>query len=386
MATPSSPAVAQADTLALARELVARPSITPDDAGCLGIVESRLGALGFVCERIARGGVTNLWARHGDVAPLVCFAGHVDVVPAGPEAEWTVPPFSAVVRDGFLFGRGAADMKGSVAAMVTAVERIVRADAAHPGSVALVLTSDEEGDALHGTAAVVDVLRLRGVTLDHCVVGEPTSAQRFGDTMKNGRRGSLSAVLRVRGIQGHVAYPERGRNPVHQAAPALAELAATVWDQGSDDFGPTTFQMSNIHAGTGAPNVVPGSLEVQFNLRFSPASPADRLKARVAALLERHGLDYELQWTLNAEPFVTPVGTLVEAVRRTVEVTTGERPALSTSGGTSDGRFLAAIAREVVEFGPMNDTIHQIDERVAVADLGVLSTIYEGTARTLLGM
>ncbi len=376
----------QSSTLALAKQLIACRSVTPDDAGSLALLEARLVAAGFDCERVDRGGVSNLWAHHGSGAPLVCLAGHVDVVPSGPVEEWSVPPFDAVERDGYLIGRGAADMKGSVAAMVTAAERIAVAAPAHGGTVALLLTADEEGDALHGTVAVVDALRSRGVRLDYCLVGEPTSTAQFGDTMKNGRRGSLSGALRVKGTQCHVAYPERGRNPVHDAAPALAELAATQWDAGNEYFGPTTFQISNIHAGTGAPNVVPGTLDVQFNLRFSPQSPVPRLQERVRAVLDRHGVDYDLTWTVSAEPFMTPEGDLVEAVRDAVMRETGVTPALSTSGGTSDGRFLAAIAEQVVEFGPLNDTIHKIDERVAVPDLGRLSAIYEAVTRRLLGL
>jgi succinyl-diaminopimelate desuccinylase len=375
-----------ADTLALARQLIARRSITPADAGCLALIEDRLRPHGFLCERIERKGITNLWARYGSGAPLVCFAGHVDVVPTGPIEEWTVPPFEGVERGGFLFGRGAADMKVSVAAMTTAAERVASSLRDGTGSVAILLTADEEGDALHGTAAVVDALVSRNVSIDHCIVGEPTSAERFGDTMKNGRRGSLGGNLRVKGVQCHVAYPERGRNPIHQAAPALAELSAIEWDRGNDYFGPTTFQISNIHAGTGAPNVVPGALDVQFNLRFSPESTVDRLRERIGAVLNSHGLDYELQWTLSAEPFLTPAGPLVDAVRRAVADVTGVTPALSTSGGTSDGRFLAKVAGQVVEFGPLNDTIHKIDERVAVADIAPLSIIYERVARALLGL
>ncbi len=376
----------QSRTLALARQLIACRSVTPDDDGSLALVADRLSAAGFTCERIERGGVSNLWARHGTDAPIVCLAGHVDVVPTGPVEQWSVPPFDAVERDGFLIGRGAADMKASVAAMVTAAERIALEAPAHDGSLALLLTSDEEGDALHGTVAVVDALRASGTRLDYCVVGEPTSAVQFGDTVKNGRRGSVNGLLRVKGVQCHVAYPERGRNPIHDAAPALAELAATQWDEGHEYFGPTTFQISNIHAGTGAPNVVPGTLNVQFNLRFSPQSPAPRLQERVRAVLDRHGVDYDLTWTVAAEPFMTPEGDLVEAVREAVREETGVTAALSTSGGTSDGRFLATIADQVVEFGPMNDTIHKIDERIAVADLGPLSEIYERVTRRLLGL
>ena len=386
MADPALHAAASTATLALAKALIACRSLTPDDGGSLALIETRLRPLGFVCERIDRGGVSNLWARHGGEAPLVCFAGHVDVVPTGPEEQWSAPPFGAIERDGFLIGRGAADMKASVAAMVTAAERLVVAAPLHRGSIAILLTSDEEGDALHGTVAVVETLRARGDAIDQCLIGEPTSAVRFGDMVKTGRRGSLGGVLRVTGVQGHVAYPERGRNPIHEAAPALAELSAMRWDEGNDHFGPTTFQISNIHAGTGAPNVVPGTLDVQFNLRFSPQSPADGLQARIIDVLERHGLDYTVQWTVNAQPFMTPGGALLEAVRDAVERVTGVAPRPSTSGGTSDGRFLATIAREVVEFGPLNETIHQIDECVAAADLGPLSAIYERVVRTLLGI
>lgn len=373
------------DTLTLAQQLVACRSLTPDDAGSLAIVEGRLQQAGFACERIDRGGVSNLWATRGTGAPVICFAGHVDVVPTGPVEQWSADPFAAVVRDGMLIGRGAADMKGSVAAFIVALERLPPASAG-AGTLALLLTSDEEGDAIHGTAAVVDALKARGLRIDYCLVGEPTSSERFGDTIKNGRRGSLSGALRVHGVQCHVAYPERGRNPVHQAAPALAELASTVWDTGNEYFGPTTFQVSNIHAGTGAPNVVPGTLEVHFNLRFSPQSPADELKARIAAVLDRHGLEYELAWTVSAEPFMTREGVLVEQVRNAVMAETGVAAALSTSGGTSDGRFLASVAEQVVEFGPLNGTIHKIDEQVAVADLERLSRIYERVARSLLAV
>lgn len=374
----------QADTLALTKQLIACRSVTPDDGGSLTLVAARLSSVGFTCEWIERGGVRNLWARRGTANPVVCFAGHVDVVPTGPVEQWSVDPFAGTERDGFLMGRGAADMKASVAAMVTAVERIAASTPSHAGSLAVLLTADEEGDALHGTVAVVDALRARGDTIDACIVGEPTSSERFGDTLKNGRRGSLTGVLRVRGIQCHVAYPERGRNPVHQAAPALAELCATEWDRGTAYFGATTFQVSNIHAGTGAVNVVPGTLEVVFNFRFSPESPAATLRGRVEAILERHALDYEVAWTVSAEPFLTPRGPLVASVIAAVEGVTGVTPQLSTSGGTSDGRFLATLAREVVEFGPLNESIHKVDEKVAVADLGPLSAIYERIARTLL--
>lgn len=376
----------QHETLGLVRQLIACRSLTPDDAGSLAIVEARLSKCGFVCERIDRGGVTNLWARIGTGTPLVCFAGHVDVVPTGPEGQWSVPPFDAEERGGWLIGRGAADMKASVAAMITAAERLAATNATQSGSIAILLTSDEEGDALHGTTAVVDMLKSRGVAIDYCVIGEPTSSVTFGDTLKNGRRGSLTGVLRVRGVQGHVAYPERARNPVHQAAPALAELCASKWDDGNADFGPTTFQISNIHAGTGAPNVVPGELSVQFNFRFSPMVSVADLQERVQTVLTKHGLEFDIAWTVSALPFVTPIGALVDAMRNAVKDTVGTTPEVSTSGGTSDGRFLIEVSREVVEFGPLNDTIHKVDERVAIADLGPLSMIYERAARQLLAI
>jgi succinyl-diaminopimelate desuccinylase len=385
MTSESAIARAGEQTLILAKQLIACRSITPDDGGSLALIEGRLAARGFVCERIDRGGVSNLWATRGTGSPVVCFAGHVDVVPPGPADAWSVPPFDAVERDGFLIGRGAADMKTSVAAMVTALERLVTQRPDHAGSLTLLLTSDEEGDALHGTIAVVDALRSRQVGIDYCIVGEPTSAVTFGDTVKNGRRGSLNGELRVHGVQGHVAYPDRARNPVHLFAPALDELTRTVWDEGNANFGPTTFQVSNLHAGTGAPNVVPGTLEVRFNLRFSPESPARQLQERVRGVLDRHGLDYTLQWTVSAEPFITLPGPLVEAVRAVVKQVSGVEPELSTTGGTSDGRFLATLAREVVEFGPLNDTIHQVDERIALSALGPLSRIYEAVAAALIG-
>jgi succinyl-diaminopimelate desuccinylase len=305
----------------------------------------------------------------------------VDVVPPGPIPDWASDPFTPSERGGYLYGRGAADMKGSVAAMVTAAERAAREAGVRRGSIAILLTSDEEGDAVDGTAAVVSVLKARGETIDACIVGEPTSTERFGDTIKNGRRGSLSGRLRVHGVQRHIAYPERGRNPIHDAAPAIDALVAHRWDDGNEHFPPTSFQISNVHAGTGAVNVTPGSLEVWFNFRFSPGSPAQALQARVCELLDRHGLQYDIEWTLSAEPFLTTGGGLVDALAAAVHAVTGLRPALSTTGGTSDGRFLAAIAREVVEFGPLNDSIHQVDERVLVEDLGRLSMIYERTIR-----
>jgi succinyl-diaminopimelate desuccinylase len=372
------------ETLQLARELIARRSITPADDGCLSLLALRLSAAGFTCERLDRGPVGNLWARFGSSGPLVCLAGHVDVVPPGPVEEWTSDPFVPAERDGMLYGRGAADMKASVAAMVTAAERISRA-ADGGGSVALLLTSDEEGDAVDGTAAAVATLLARGETIDACIIGEPTSTERFGDTIKNGRRGSLNGRLRVHGVQCHIAYPERGRNPIHDAAPALDALVSAGWDRGNEYFQPTSFQISNIHAGTGASNVIPGTLEVWFNFRFSPESSAHALQTQVRDILDGHRLHYDLQWTLIGDPFLTPRGSLVGALSASVESIAGVRPALSTSGGTSDGRFLSGLAREVVEFGPLNDSIHKIDEHVRIADLEPLSSIYERTIRTVWG-
>lgn len=374
----------QDPTIALARALISRPSVTPEDAGCLEIISERLKPLGFHCEIIARSGVTNLWARRGTARPLICFAGHTDVVPTGPRDQWLTDPFEPTEKDGMLYGRGAADMKGSLAAFVTSIEHFVAAHPDHPGSIALLLTSDEEGDALHGTTAVVDALRERGEAMDYCLVGEPTAVDRLGDTVKNGRRGSLHGVLRVKGIQGHIAYPHLARNPIHQIAPALAELAATEWDAGNDHFPPTTWQVSNIHGGTGAVNVIPGVVELRFNFRFSTASTPDDLRARVHAILDRHGLDYDLAWTLGARPFLTERGALVDAVQAAVRDEVGIRAELSTTGGTSDGRFIATICPQVVELGPVNATIHKVNECVAVADLPRLSGIYARVLERLL--
>jgi succinyl-diaminopimelate desuccinylase len=374
----------QQTTLELARQLMACRSVTPADGGCLDIVAARLTRAGFRCERLDRNGVGNLWARFGTSAPLVCLAGHVDVVPPGPADLWTSDPFTPVERDGYLYGRGASDMKGPLAAMIAAAERAAESRSAR-GSIALLLTSDEEGDAVDGTAFVVETLRARGETIDACIIGEPTSTETTGDTIKNGRRGSLSGDLRVIGVQCHIAYPERGRNPILSALPALQELAATRWDSGNDDFQPTSFQISNIHAGTGANNVIPGALDVAFNLRFSPESTAEGLQARVREILDRSGLDYVLTWKPIAHPFATPPGPLVDGLLAAIHEVTGVRPLRSTSGGTSDGRFIAAIAREVVEFGPTNDTIHKVNERIRIDDLGALSRIYERTIATRRG-
>lgn len=370
-------------TLALARELIARPSVTPDDAGCLELIAARLEPLGFTIERIDTGGVCNLWARRGSAAPVLCLAGHTDVVPPGPAEAWTSPPFAPTEREGMLYGRGAADMKTSLAAFVTAIERFVTAHPDHAGSIALLLTSDEEGIASHGTVKVVEALAARGERLDYCIVGEPTSVEALGDMIKNGRRGSLSGTLRVKGKQGHVAYPQLARNPIHLFAPALAELAATTWDAGNEFFPPTTWQVSNIHAGTGANNVIPGVCEVLFNFRFSSESSADSLKARTHEVLDRHGLDYTLDWHLSGKPFITGRGKLVGALSAAIRATLGVDTALSTTGGTSDGRFIADICAEVVEFGPVNATIHQLDECVAIDAIEPLSVVYE---RTLAGL
>jgi len=372
----------QRDTLQLAKQLIACRSITPADDSCLSLVSSRLAAAGFACERLDRGLVGNLWARHGTSAPLVCFAGHVDVVPPGPVGQWTSDPFTPTERDGLLYGRGAADMKAGVAAMITAAERVASA-AVTRGSIAILLTSDEEGDAVDGTATVVSTLGQRGETIDACIIGEPTSTERFGDTIKNGRRGSLNGKLRVHGQQCHIAYPERGRNPIHDAAPALAALVSAQWDRGNEYFQPTSFQMSNIHAGTGAGNIIPGTLDVAFNFRFSPESSTAALQSRVREILEAHHVRYDLEWQLIGEPFLTRRGSLVDALASSVQSITGVLPQLSTTGGTSDGRFLATLAREVVEFGPLNESIHKIDEHVRIADLEPLSLIYEKAVRLL---
>jgi succinyl-diaminopimelate desuccinylase len=376
-----------AATLALAKALIARRSITTEDAGCLELIAARLAPLGFTCERMDSTGPTglvrNLWARKGTGHPLVVFAGHTDVVPPGPVEKWASDPFVPTERDGMLYGRGAADMKTSVAAAVVAVERLLAKDSIS-GSIAFLLTSDEEGDATDGTVKVVEALKARNEKLDCCIVGEPTSVNRQGDMMKNGRRGSLSGKLVVKGVQGHVAYPEKVKNPIHLAAPALAELAATRWDDGNDYFPPTSFQVSNIHAGTGVTNVVPGTLEVLFNFRFSTASTAYGLQNRVHAILDQHGLEYELHWMLGGRPFLTTPGRLVSALAEAIQLETGIEAELSTTGGTSDGRFIADICPEVVEFGPVNATIHKIDECVALADIEPLARIYELTFRKLL--
>lgn len=372
-------------TLALTRALVARPSVTPEDGGCQALIAARLAPLGFSAETIASAGVTNLWARRGTAAPLVCFAGHTDVVPTGPLEAWSSDPFVPVERDGYLQGRGAADMKGSIAAFVTAVEQFVAEHPHAPGSIALLITSDEEGPHnTDGTVKVVEALRARGEGIDYCIVGEPSSTSRLGDTIKNGRRGTLSGVLTVRGVQGHIAYPHLARNPIHLVAPAIAELAAMRWDEGNAYFPPTSFQCSNVHAGTGATNVIPGTLELKFNWRYSTESTRETLIARLRAVLDRHGLDYSLAWLPDGKPFLTPRGRLVEVAIDAVRHATGVVPELSCTGGTSDGRFIKDVCSELVELGPVNATIHQVDERVAIDDLEALSDIYRSMLERLL--
>jgi succinyl-diaminopimelate desuccinylase len=371
-------------TLELTCRLIKRASVTPADSGCQELVAAHLAPLGFRAETLARNGTTNLWLRRGHGGPTVVLAGHTDVVPPGPRDAWRTDPFEPTVRDGLLFGRGAADMKTSVAAFAIAAEEFARARPDHAGSIALLLTSDEEGPATDGTVAVVEQLTARGETIDYCIVGEPTSVDRLGDTIKNGRRGSLSGKLVVAGVQGHVAYPHLARNPVHQLAPALAELAGVVWDQGDEFFPPTTFQVSNIHAGTGAGNVIPGACELDFNLRFAPASTSEQIMQRVEQTLARHGLEYNLRWTVGAQPFLTRPGNLVAAISRAIEETTGKPPQLSTTGGTSDGRFLAAVCPQVVEFGPTNATIHKVNECVRLDEIEPLKNVYRRTLELLL--
>lgn len=371
-------------TLDLARALISRPSLTPQDAGCQEMLAARLTAAGFECEIQVYGDVTNLWARRGRNAPLLTFAGHTDVVPPGSAERWSSDPFVPTERDGSLYGRGAADMKSSIAAFVVAVEEFVAARPEHGGSIALLITSDEEGPAINGTVRVCETLSKRGETPDYCIVGEPTSVDMLGDTIKNGRRGSLSGRLTVLGKQGHVAYPHLARNPVHLVAPALAELVSQHWDDGNEYFPPTTFQVSNVHAGTGATNVVPGSAVLDFNFRFATASTPDSLKQRIHAILDAHGLEYDLSWTLGGEPFLTPRGELSSALSEAILAETGVEPALSTTGGTSDGRFIARICPQVVEFGPINASIHQVNEHIAVADLEPLKNVYRGVLERLL--
>jgi len=372
-------------TLQLTKQLIARKSLTPNDDGCLDIIGGRLAPLNFKLENMRHSEVDNLWARRGDAAPVVCFAGHTDVVPTGPVERWDSDPFTPTVRDGMLYGRGTSDMKGSIAAFITATERFVAEHPQHKGSIALLLTSDEEGIAVDGTVRVVEALKARKQGIDYCIVGEPTSVSKTGDTIKNGRRGSLSGTLTVKGVQGHIAYPHLVKNPIHLASPAIAELAATVWDEGNEYFPPTSFQVSNIKGGTGATNVVPGTVEIVFNFRHSTASTVESLKSRFIAILAKHGLEYDLEWeNSSGKPYLTPHGDLVDAVAAAIKQVTGLNTELSTSGGTSDGRFIADICPQVIELGPLNATIHKVNESVAVADLDALSEIYYLTLCKLL--
>ena len=364
------------NTLALAQALIARASVTPDDAGCLDMIVERLKPLGFVCERMDSNGVSNLWARRGSASPLVVFAGHTDVVPTGPLDQWQSAPFQPTIRDGALFGRSASDMKSSISAFVEAVRDFTNRHPDHGGSIAFLLTSDEEGPATDGTVKVVEALRDRGEKLDYCIVGEPTSVKRTGDMIKNGRRGSLSGELIVNGIQGHVAYPHLARNPVHEVAIAIAELAQIEWDRGNEYFPPTTWQISNINAGTGANNVIPGTARIRFNFRFSTASTVETLQTRVHGILDKHGVQYDLTWSYDGRPFLTAKGDLVDAVARAIRKETGIDTELSTTGGTSDGRFIADICPQVVEVGPTNATIHKINECIRLEDLEPLPRIY----------
>ena len=375
----------ESDTLALAKDLISRRSVTPEDAGCQEVMIARLEALDFVVERLRFEDVDNFWARRGDNAPLYAFAGHTDVVPTGPENKWQHPPFAPTVENGMLYGRGAADMKGSLAAMVTACERFIAAHPDHQGSIGFLITSDEEGPSINGTVKVVEHLEARGEKMDGCLVGEPSSTDVAGDVIKNGRRGSLGCVLTVHGVQGHVAYPHLAENPIHAVAPALTELSAETWDNGNEFFPATSFQISNINGGTGATNVIPGEVEIVFNFRYSTETNQQQLQQRVEAILNKHNVKYTANWTLSGNPFLTPSGALVDAACAAVKTVQGIDTELSTAGGTSDGRFIAPTGAQVVELGPVNATIHKIDECVAVKDLDNLSRMYEQILVELLG-
>ncbi len=371
-------------TLALTEELITLSSVTPEDKGCQQRMAELLTPLGFSCETIQSGEVTNLWARRGTAQPLLVFAGHTDVVPTGPLEKWTSDPFKPTQRDGKLYGRGEADMKTSLAAMIVAVEEFTGAHPDHKGSIGFLITSDEEGPATDGTVIVCDKLKARGEQLDYCIVGEPTSVKQIGDMIKNGRRGTMSGKLVIKGVQGHIAYPHMAKNPIHMAMPALAELASITWDEGNEYYSPTSWQMSNIHAGTGASNVIPGECVVDFNFRFSTASTVEGLQQQVQAVLDKHGLQYELKWTVGGLPFLTPRGALSNAISEAISAETGITTELSTSGGTSDGRFIAQICPQVVEFGPTNASIHKIDEHIAVTEIEPLKNIYRRTLENLL--
>ncbi|QBG91573.1 succinyl-diaminopimelate desuccinylase [Xanthomonas oryzae] len=372
------------DVLDLTCDLIARASVTPKDAGCQALLAGRLTAAGFACEHLRLGEVDNLWATHGSGAPVLVLLGHTDVVPPGPREAWTSDPFDPQIRDGVLYGRGAADMKGSVAAFVVAAEQFVAAHPAHAGTLAVLLTSDEEGDAIDGVRRVANLFRERGQAIDWCITGEPSSTERLGDLLRVGRRGSLSGTLTVKGVQGHVAYPHKARNPIHLAAPALAELVARQWDDGFESFPPTSLQVSNIHAGTGANNVIPGELQVAFNLRYTPHWDAPRLEAEITALLDRHALDYALRWHRSGEPFYTPEGRLRSVAREVLGAFAGAPPEESTGGGTSDARFIAPLGAQCIEVGPVNASIHQVDEHVRVADLQALPALYRTLIERLL--
>jgi succinyl-diaminopimelate desuccinylase len=372
-------------TLALTEELISLHSVTPADGGCQLKMAERLKPLGFSCETIASGDVTNLWARRGTAQPLLVFAGHTDVVPTGPLQQWTSDPFTPTHRDGKLYGRGAADMKTSLAAMIVAVEEFVAEHPDHKGSIGFLITSDEEGPAIDGTVIVCNQLKARGEQLDYCIVGEPTSVKQVGDMIKNGRRGTMSGKLIIKGIQGHIAYPHMAKNPIHLAMPALAELTTIEWDKGNEYYLPTSWQMSNIHAGTGASNVIPGECVIDFNFRFSTSSTVDGLQQRVHATLDKYGFDYDLKWIVGGLPFLTPRGALSDALRSAIKAETGLDTELSTTGGTSDGRFIAQICPQVIECGPTNASIHKIDEHIAVTEIEPLKNIYRRTLENLLG-
>jgi succinyl-diaminopimelate desuccinylase len=373
-------------TIELAQQLIQRKSVTPEDAGCQDMMIARLEALGFAVERLRFEEVDNFWARKGTAKPLFVFAGHTDVVPTGPEDRWTYPPFEARIVEGVLHGRGAADMKGSLAAMITATEAFIEKNSTFPGSIGFLITSDEEGPSINGTRKVMEWLAEKGEVLDYCLVGEPSSGRIFGDTIKNGRRGSLGGVLTIKGIQGHVAYPQRADNPIHNVAPALAEWVAQEWDAGNNFFPATSFQISNINAGTGANNVIPGDCEIVFNFRFSTEVTHEELRRRTHEILDRHELKYDLAWQLNGPPFLTSGGPLIEAMVNAACDHTNRAPDLSTSGGTSDGRFIAPTGTHVVEFGPINTTIHKVDEQVCAEDLDTLHSIYLSLLERLFGI